>query len=447
MVGYFEFNGHSESMAKRRQRIYTKYKPQKSLPRKTDRGMKGRLLALLVVIVGLTAWAAVTGKIVLPGPLQEWVKAAEPKAEQPGSEPAELPPISNLNFGTTEPAPRPVPMPPIPVPAPKIAVPSLPIAGSSTNSNPGSAPVKPEIKVTLPPVAPAPLAEQFRPRSAWSTYDIQLALARNAISPGILDGYSGPQTVQALRAFQQRAGLEPSGKADIRTKSQLVLTQPPYTSYLVTSNDVAGLRKLGKTWPAKAAQDGLGYESVVELVAEKSHAYERFIEQLNPKVDWKKMAPGTRLKVPLVQYPEPTAKAAFLRISLTNHTLQAFDAQTNLLAHFPCSIAKRVEKRPVGELRVINVVDGPNYTFDPLNFPPGSESRKIETKLTIQPGPNNPVGTAWIGLNKPGYGIHGTPLPAKIGRTESLGCFRLANWDASYLLRLVVKEMPVFVEP
>lgn len=438
-------------MAKRKQRIYTRYKPQKAEPHRPSRGVKRRLIALVLVILGAAWWAAAKGKIVLPGPFQKWVQTsppAEPGPETTIKKAKDLPPISSMNFGTSaDPVRPPAPAaqtaaaPPKVSPGP-VAVIEPPVIDLTPTTN-----AKPEIKVELPPPGSQEESGRFRPRSAWSTFDVQLALARNAISPGILDGFSGPQTVLAIKAFQQRAGLEPSGKADIKTKSQLVLSQPPYTTYIVTSNDVANLRRTGKTWQRKAAQDQLGYESIVEMVAEKSHAYTRFIEKLNPNVDVGKIIPGVGLKVPLISYPEPTTKAAFLRISLTNRTLQAYDGQTNLLAHFPCSIAQRVEKRPVGELKVINVVDGPNYTFDPLNFPPGSESRKVGTKLTIQPGPNNPVGSAWIGLSKPGYGIHGTPLPEKIGRTESLGCFRLANWDASYLLHLVTKEMPVFVEP
>jgi lipoprotein-anchoring transpeptidase ErfK/SrfK len=64
----------------------------------------------------------------------------------------------------------------------------------------------------------------------------------------------------------------------------------------------------------------------------------------------------------------------------------------------------------------------------------------------IPPGPNNPVGTAWIGLNKQGYGIHGTPHPEEVGRTESHGCFRLSNWDAEYLSQLVAVGTPVNID-
>jgi lipoprotein-anchoring transpeptidase ErfK/SrfK len=57
------------------------------------------------------------------------------------------------------------------------------------------------------------------------------------------------------------------------------------------------------------------------------------------------------------------------------------------------------------------------------------------------------VGTVWLSLDKPGYGIHGTPKPEEVGRTESHGCFRLANWNVEYLLKLVGLGTPVFVEP
>ena len=98
-------------------------------------------------------------------------------------------------------------------------------------------------------------------------------------------------------------------------------------------------------------------------------------------------------------------------------------------------------------MHVAVVAPNPNYTFDPELFPESPEARQLNQKLILPPGPNNPVVVAWIGLDKTGYGIHGTPVTEQVGRTESHGCFRLANWDAKYLLKLVWVGMPVLVEP
>ena len=164
-------------------------------------------------------------------------------------------------------------------------------------------------------------------------------------------------------------------------------------------------------------------------------------------MDWTNVVAGAEVQIPDVEYPAPSAKAAFIVISLGERKLQVFDASTNLLAHFPCSIAAKFEKRPVGELHVTAVAPNPDYTFNPEVFPESEEARQLKTKLILPPGPNNPVGTAWISLDRPGYGMHGTPSPEQVGRTESHGCFRLANWNAEYLIKLTWVGLPVRVEP
>jgi lipoprotein-anchoring transpeptidase ErfK/SrfK len=276
---------------------------------------------------------------------------------------------------------------------------------------------------------------------------MQLALARQGISPGSLDGVLGSQTRAALRAFQQKENLPVTGEWDPPTRSRLLLAAPPLTTYLVTTNDLARLLPLGATWLVKSQQERLDYETVLELVAEKSRTHPGFIRQLNPTIDWTNIVAGAIVQVPNAEMSSARDKAAFARIHLDGRTLQVFDSGTNLLTHFPCSIARQVEKRPVGELFVSVIASNPDYTFDPDNFPESSEARQLKGKLVLKPGPNNPVGTVWIGLDRPGYGIHGTPRPEEVGRTESHGCFRLANWNAEYLKNLSWVGMPVFVEP
>ena len=283
------------------------------------------------------------------------------------------------------------------------------------------------------------------PRLPQNLFEVQLALARAGISSGSFDGVMGSQTRGAIRAFQLREGLAETGTADAETKSRLLLVAPPLTNYVVSSNDLARLQPLTTTWLGKSQQSALDYENILELVAERGHAHPALIKRLNPSVDWTNLAAGVELRIPHVTYPPPRAKAAFVLIHLAGKTLQAFDANTNLIAHFPCSIASRVEKRPVGELAVVVVAPNPNYTFDPEVFPESPEARQLGRKLILPPGPNNPVGVAWIGLDRPGYGIHGTPAPEQVGRTESHGCFRLANWNAEYLLKLVAPGTPIKV--
>ena len=257
----------------------------------------------------------------------------------------------------------------------------------------------------------------------------------------------GFRTRNAVRAFQQRERLAPSGELDRPTRLRLPFPEAPYANHFVTSNDLKRLLPLGKTWLDKWHQPRLDYETVLELVAEQAHAHPDLIRRLNPDVRWDKVEAGTELTVPNVFRPHVTNKATFAQIRLGDRTLKVFGDQTNLLAHFPCSIARKDEKRPVGELKVAVIVPQPNYTFDPANFPTSPEAQQLKTKLVLAPGPNHPVGMVWIGLDKEGYGIHGAPHPEQVGQPESMGCFRLANWNAEYFRQLVWVGMPVVVEP
>ena len=283
------------------------------------------------------------------------------------------------------------------------------------------------------------------PRPVQNVLEAQLALARLGISCGSLDGAIGSQTRAAIMTFQRVENLPTTGELDAATKAKLPLTEAPFTNYVVSAGDLARLQPLAPTWLGKSQQSALDYETLLELAAEKSFSHPNLLRRLNPTFNWTNAIAGAVLQVPNAFYPEPAAKAAFVKIHLSGKMLEAFDANTNLLAHFPCSIARRVEKRPVGELHVAALAPNPNYTFDPDVFPESAEAKELGRKLILPPGPNNPVGVAWIGLDLPGYGIHGTPRPEEVGRTESHGCFRLANWNAEYLLRLITIGTPVYV--
>ncbi len=325
----------------------------------------------------------------------------------------------------TPPAP---PAPPAPAPKPARPKPPPPAAFSAADL----------ARLSSPDGLPRPVA-------TW--LEAQIELARRAFSSGSIDGVGGAQSVAALRAFQENEGLRVTGQLDPDTRDRLALSAPPLGTLVVTADDLAGLQPLSPTWLGKSQQSALAYETALELAAERSHAHPALIRQLNPGVNWNAIAAGTALVVPAVGRVTVGAKAAEIHISLTDHVLQAIDGSGRLIAHFPVSIARDVEKRRVGELHVAVVLPHPNYTFDPAVFPESEEAQEIGRKLILPPGPNNPVGVAWIGLDLQGYGIHGTPSPEQVGRTESHGCFRLANWDAELLLSLAWVGLPVYVDP
>ncbi|HEY9173814.1 MAG TPA: L,D-transpeptidase [Verrucomicrobiae bacterium] len=328
-----------------------------------------------------------------------------------------------------------------------VVVPSNPPPEVISGATPGVGVNAPSAQVSVrTPAAVAPRGDGF-PRPPRDVLEAQIALARQGISSGSLDGVLGSQTRAALRVFQRREGLPETGLLDADTRAALRIESPPLVSCAITAGDLARLQPLSPTWLGKSQQSALDYETILELVAEQSQASPNLIRRLNPGVDWANVAPGLEVTVPAVAGPEVVAKAAFAVITLEAKTLQAFDSESNLVAHFPCSIAARVEKRPLGELRVVAIAENPNYTFNPEVFPESPEARELGRKLILPPGPNNPVGVAWVSLNRPGYGIHGTPSPEQVGRTESHGCFRLANWNAKHFLKLAWVGMPVYVEP
>ncbi len=363
------------------------------------------------------------------------LRPAPSKAPAPAVQPPArvLPPTSVV---------APIVVPPVVLPPAEEPPPTV-IVSTNIVRTPLPAPAEPESLTVVDPPAvgtPAPATEKA---STWLT--AQLALVSRGISPGSIDGVGGGQTIEALRAFQMDHRLEANGRLDPETTEQLTLTEPSFTEFIVTAQHLARLHRLPTTWLGKSSVPALDFESLAELVGEAAQCHPGYLRRLNPAVDWDHPREGLHLKVPAAKFP-PVRRAALIRISLAGKWLRAFDDGGRLLAHFPCSIAARVEKRPIGGLAVAVAVKDPNYTFDPDIFPESAEARTLNRRLIIPPGPNNPVGVAWIGLNRPGYGIHGTPSPEQVGRTESHGCFRLANWNAEYLRQMSWVGLRVSVE-
>jgi lipoprotein-anchoring transpeptidase ErfK/SrfK len=274
---------------------------------------------------------------------------------------------------------------------------------------------------------------------------VQTLLDRANFSCNCIDGRFGSKTRAALAAWQGAQGLMASGFLDEATLAALGDLRRAFATHTVTTNDYAGLAPVPETWRGKAEAPTLACETILEMLAEKHHASEAALEQLNPAAAWPNPPVGSFLTVPAGGGRLPNLIAR-MTISLADRQVSVYDEDGRLLGLFPCSIAKEAAKRPVGELKVTRCAKDPVFVFDPAVFVESEEARTMTSKLIIPPGPNNPVGTAWIGLNLPGYGLHGTPHPEDIGETESHGCFRLANWNARKILSAISLGTPVLVQ-
>jgi lipoprotein-anchoring transpeptidase ErfK/SrfK len=274
------------------------------------------------------------------------------------------------------------------------------------------------------------------------TLALQVLLDRQHLSCNCADGMWGARTEIALVTWQTLKGLPATGVPDVSVLQALGGDTNVLVRYTVTTNDLAALGPFPEDWSERAKLSSLRYETLQEMLAERGHTSQRALERLNPGVAWPNPPVGTEVLLPDCSFEKPE-RAASLRIALARMEITAFNSEGRLIALFPCSIARDKSRRPAGELQVKNVAPNPTYLYDPQLFEPGGPKR---SKLVIPPGPNNPVGLAWIGLSLQGYGMHGTPLPEHIGRAESKGCFRLANWNAVKLLAMVRPGLPVVIE-
>ena len=275
------------------------------------------------------------------------------------------------------------------------------------------------------------------------TLALQVQLDRQNLSCNCADGMWGARTEIALVTWQTLNGQPPTGVPDATVLEALGGDTNVLMRYTVTEADLANIAPVPEAWEDRAKLTSMTYETIQEMLAEKGHTSQRAMERLNPDVTtWPNPPAGTEVILPDCGQKRKF-RAATMRIALTRMEVTTFDADGKLIALFPCSIARDKARRPAGELCVKNVAPNPTYLYDPQLFVPGGPKT---SKLVIPAGPNNPVGMAWVGLSLPGYGMHGTPLPENIGRAESHGCFRLANWNAVKLLNMVHPGVPVVVE-
>jgi len=212
---------------------------------------------------------------------------------------------------------------------------------------------------------------------------------------------------------------------------------------VITPQDVAGpfTPNIPKDdYEAMASLPALGYASPLEALAEKFHMDEPLLQALNPGVDFSRA--GTTIVVAALGPDGLDGKVARIEIDNARGVLKAYADDGRLLAVYPATVGSTERPAPVGEWAVNTVAPRPTYTFDPARLTFG----KPKAKLTLKPGPNNPVGSTWIDLTKDTYGIHGTPDPKLVNKRASHGCVRLTNWDAAELGAAVQKGAKVVFE-
>jgi lipoprotein-anchoring transpeptidase ErfK/SrfK len=282
----------------------------------------------------------------------------------------------------------------------------------------------------------------------------QVALDRAGFSAGEIDGRHGSNTVRALEGFQRARGLEASGMIDEATAAALgEWFHTPTTVYTITAEDAAGpfVPSLPDDMMQLAALAALGYTSTLELLAERFHAAPSLVQRMNPGSGFEA---GQSIIVPNVepfhppadrQAPKPriAGAAAVITVSEATRTLRVQSGDGRVLFQAPVSIGSAQDPLPKGEWTINGTAVLPPFHYNPELF---WDADPAHAKAIIAPGPNNPVGVVWIDLNKDHLGLHGTPEPSRIGKTQSHGCLRLTNWDAMRLAALVGRGARVVLQ-
>ena len=311
---------------------------------------------------------------------------------------------------------------------------------------PGESPSPPTTVPTSHPKAGQPVPDQD------TVVRLQIYLDEHSFGPGKIDGRWGEFIGKALQRFQAAQGQPPSGQIDSALHQELQKISPVYTTYTFTEADLHWIGEVPSKPAGMAKLRRILYRSALDYVAERYHADPAFIQKLNPGRNLNKLQKGSTLQVPNVQPfqietiqtvadlpPRPEFAQRSIRVDTKGRMLDLVEAN-RVIASFPITPGSKSLPAPIGTWKIAKLTTMPIFRWDEAMLQHGRRSANF---YTIPPGPRNPVGIVWIGLNKKGIGIHGTDSPDTIGRSGSHGCIRLANWDAARLVNQVTVGIAV----